>query len=112
MSVEQDYESRFHVPDDAVCNVCGTLWKHNPGMAFLFWRGAHDIGICGACAAEIETGFTADLIQLSALHRIRKLPRQYCELNRHPRGTTRARHAREEREGWAAIAANCCEQDD
>ena len=98
------------------CAVCGIQLYRYPvpsggfaGYPYLEWTPSGDwepegnelkaLCICGECIVKIEYGLIADIIQLSALVRISRLPHQRCELTRASCGTHQKEHDYHEREG-------------
>jgi hypothetical protein len=62
-------------PNNPKCSSCGK----EPKGPFLYWNFFQnqnlntDLRLCGDCCIEIEKGLIADLIQLTAITRIREL---------------------------------------
>jgi hypothetical protein len=64
-----------YVQERKCCSICG-----NPVFyPFMVWRtsAAEDILICASCGPAIDNGFMADLIQLVATIKLRKLEPEY-----------------------------------
>jgi hypothetical protein len=54
--------------DDPKCSNC----DRKPYPPYLYWHGTN-FCLCGDCCVKIDKGLTADLIQLTATVRLRKL---------------------------------------